>query len=149
LFPAVDLVIPVPLHAARLCQRGYNQSDLLARRCAAVLGLRCDTQVLRRHRATPPQVGLSAPDRRANVQGAFELTSPSRAARLAGRRILLVPAVTTTGSTLDAAAALLPARPAVLCGLAVTRPDVADDVRDTQDASPLRVRTSMRGSRPQ
>jgi predicted amidophosphoribosyltransferase len=70
-FPATELIVPIPLHAARRRQRGYNQAELLARRCASSLRIPSDARILSRHRATVPQVGLSATDRRANVAGAF------------------------------------------------------------------------------
>ncbi|MGH2517743.1 MAG: phosphoribosyltransferase family protein, partial [Ktedonobacterales bacterium] len=79
---------------------------------------------------------------------AFTVTSAaSAAARLAGKRVLLLDDVTTTGSTLDAAAAaLVPFAPAALLGLAVTRPAFADDSRDAREAM-LTART-RHGSRP-
>ncbi len=129
--PAVQLAIPVPLHEARRRQRGYNQAELLASRCAARLGVPCDTGILHRRRSTLPQVGLPALQRRANVAGAFEIVSTARASSVAGKRVLLVDDVATTGSTLDAAAtALLRAGPAAIYGLAVARPDLADEARD-------------------
>jgi len=118
-----DLIIPLPLHAARERERGYNQATLLARRVATRLRLPMRADLLIRQRATPPQVGLPAQARRANVAGAFALAGPQAAAQLAGKRILLVDDVATTGSTLDAAAqALLVANPAAIWGLAVARP---------------------------
>lgn len=143
-----DIIVPVPLHASRKRQRGYNQAELLARRCASRLRLPCEPGLLVRQRATPPQVGLSGAPRRANVAGAFAIASPAQAAAyLSGKRVLLLDDVTTTGSTLDAAAtALVPFAPAVLLGLAVTRPDLADDARDAILAAPT-VR-ARRGSRP-
>lgn len=135
-----DVIVPVPLHAARRHQRGYNQAELLARSCARRLGIPCDAAVLVRHRATPPQVGLSSVERRVNVAGAFTLASPAAAKRLAGKRVLLIDDVTTTGSTLDAAAAaLLAAGPADLRGMALTRPDLADDQRDASAFASERI----------
>lgn len=123
-----DLVVAVPLHDDRQRERGYNQAQLLARRCAWRLGAPLAMDVLTRQRATMPQVGLSAAQRRVNVEGAFVLAHAAATSKLAGKRILLIDDVTTTGSTLDAAAAaLLPARPAAIWGLAVTRPELGDD----------------------
>lgn len=123
-----EVIVPVPLHASRRRARGYNQAELLARRCAQLLGIPCRADVLVRTRATPPQVGLSLADRRRNIAGAFELADRSPGASLAGRRIALLDDVTTTGSTLDAAAtALRAAGPAMILGLAIARPGRLDD----------------------
>lgn len=100
----VDLVMPVPLHSQRQRKRGYNQSELLVKRFCQRLDLPQDTQSLRRTRATPPQVGLNAVERRANVQDAFTIISTEG---LVGRHILLVDDVCTTGSTLSAVAEVL------------------------------------------
>lgn len=125
---APDLIVAIPLHARRRRERGYNQADLLARRCAARLGMPYLRDALIWRRETPPQVGLSAAERRANVRDAFALAHPRLTAALAGKRIALVDDVTTTGSTLDAAAAaLLSAGPAAVYGLAVARPSLRDD----------------------
>lgn len=135
-----DVIVPVPLHATRRRQRGYNQAELLARSCARRLGIPCEAAALVRHRATPPQVGLSSAERRANVAGAFTLASAADAKRFSGKRVLLIDDVTTTGSTLDnAAAALLVAGPADLRGLALARPNLADDQRDAAAFASSRV----------
>jgi len=96
---AADVVVPVPLHPQRERRRGYNQSALLARELAKHLGLPVATDILVRARATRPQVGLSQDERAVNVHDAFTCTANS----FAGRRVLLVDDVCTTGSTLAAA----------------------------------------------
>ncbi len=106
--PGLDRIVPVPLHAARQRQRGFNQTWVLLRRAARVApsgaGLaRLGPDVLRRTRATRPQVDLRASQRRANVEGAFAV-SRSAAAGVRGRRVLIVDDVTTTGATLEACA---------------------------------------------
>jgi len=98
-----DVVVPVPLHAARLRQRGYNQAALLAREMARQAGLALDERTLVRRRATASQVDLTAEQRKENVRAAFQCVGPA----LAGQRVLLIDDVCTTGSTLDACAVAL------------------------------------------
>ncbi|HST90337.1 MAG TPA: ComF family protein [Ktedonobacterales bacterium] len=125
---APDLIVTIPLHVRRRRERGYNQADLLARRAATRLGVPYLRDTLIWRRETPPQVGLSAAERRANVRDAFALAQPRLTAVLAGKRIVLIDDVTTTGSTLDAAAAaLVTAGPVAVYGLAVARPSPHDD----------------------
>jgi ComF family protein len=95
-----DLAIPVPLHPSRLRQRGFNQ----ARDLAGQIGLPV-VPALRRVRPTEDQVTLPAAERLRNVQGAFAATRPARL--VAGRIVLLVDDVATTGATLEACARAL------------------------------------------
>lgn len=99
-----DLIMPVPLHRCRLGQRGFNQALLMAELVAARLQRPLVRRELQRIRPTQPQIGLSADERRHNVRGAFALGRPDR---VAGRRILLVDDVLTTGSTVDECARVL------------------------------------------
>ncbi len=101
--PVPDLIAPIPLHPRRRRRRGYNQSELLARPLAEAVGVPFSATALRRTRHTPPQVGLGPEARAANVQGAFDAT----AQEVAGRAILLIDDVLTTGATMTAAAAAL------------------------------------------
>lgn len=93
-------LVPVPLHRARLRQRGYDQALELARPLAAGLGLAC-LPALRRQRATPAQSGLDAAARARNLRGAFAVAAPLPA------HVALVDDVMTTGATLHAAAQAL------------------------------------------
>ena len=102
--PRDAVVVPVPLHPARLRQRRYNQSALLARAVARHSDLPLLLRGLVRRRPTPPQAALGAAQRRANLAGAFVAPAP---AAVAGRHIVLVDDVITTGATADACARAL------------------------------------------
>ncbi|MGB0085922.1 MAG: ComF family protein [Rhodomicrobiaceae bacterium] len=101
-----EILMPVPLHRGRLWKRRYNQAAILAKRLAANTGLPLDLSGLRRVRQTPSQVGLSSHERRENVAAAFAV-GRGAAARLRGKRVLLIDDVITTGSTLGACAQVL------------------------------------------
>ena len=94
LFP--DVIVPVPLHISRLRERGFNQSEHIARHLADRLNCKLDTKLLRRVRNTQSQMGLPARQRKKNVRGAFEI-----AASLKGKRVALVDDVVTTSSTVN------------------------------------------------
>lgn len=96
----MDIIVPVPLHTTRLRERGYNQAALLAREMARQVGLAVDERTLLRQRSTAPQVELDIEQRKENVHGAFRCSSDA----LAGRRVLLIDDVCTTGATLEACA---------------------------------------------
>ncbi len=103
-FGAIDIVVPVPLHPKKLELRGYNQSELLARHIAAEMGLPVRSLLIRT-RVTLPQVTLDRQRRHANVADAFGL-DPGWAIE-AGRNIMLIDDVRTTGATTDACALVL------------------------------------------
>lgn len=93
------VVIPVPLHPARLAERGFNQSSLLAGPVSRRLGAPFLPLAFARLRDTPRQASLGREDRLGNVRGAFAVRQPKR---LRGRPVLLIDDVRTTGATLAA-----------------------------------------------
>ena len=101
-----DALVPVPMHPIRRRLRGYNQSERLARVLASELGIPLVTDALARTRATHPQVGLTAAARLTNLQGAFAMR---RAESVAGKTLLLIDDVATSGSSLNECAAVLKA----------------------------------------
>ncbi|MGB9864168.1 MAG: ComF family protein [Candidatus Saccharicenans sp.] len=96
LFEGLDLVIPVPLHPTRLKERGFNQAELLAEEISREVGIPVARKVLIKRRKTLSQVSLEAEERKHNLSGAF---SVRKAEKIAGKVILLVDDVFTTGST--------------------------------------------------
>jgi ComF family protein len=101
-----DLLVPVPLHRARLFRRRYNQAALLAKAVGRIAARPCLLDALQRRRATASLGEKSAAERAAEVAGAFAVR-PSRAGRLAGRRVLLIDDVMTSGATANACAEVL------------------------------------------
>jgi len=101
------LVIPVPLHSRKQRQRGYNQSELIARAALKLMPNRhfeLKSCILERRRETKSQIGLSSHQRRENIRGAFAVVQPEA---LADREILLVDDVFTTGTTVSECARIL------------------------------------------
>ena len=107
-----DVLVPVPLHWRRGWSRRFNQSGALARVISRESGVKVASDALRRVRATEQQIGLSRAQRASNVQGAFKVAA-ERNADIAGRRVVLIDDVLTSGATADACArALLRAKAA-------------------------------------
>jgi ComF family protein len=101
-----DALVPVPLHWRRQWMRRFNQSALLAEVIAQASGVPVTHGALKRVKATPQQVGLSQSARALNVQGAFRVPGDGKA-EVAGRRLILVDDVLTSGATMDACARAL------------------------------------------
>ena len=118
LIPA-DVLVPVPLFPSRKLERGYNQAEILSRALSPLVGLPVVPDALMRTRNTAPQARLlSSAARHENVAGAF-VAGP---ASVAGKRVLLVDDVCTTGSTLNGCAdALRTAGATAVWGLTVAR----------------------------
>lgn len=102
-----DLLLPVPLHDRRLAERGYNQALEISRPLARQTGLVPETRLLRRHKATTPQMSLDAAARARNPKDAFELDAKRLAALGSINSVAIVDDVMTTGATLTAIARLL------------------------------------------
>jgi len=102
------ILVPVPLHARKFRQRGFNQSELIARAAvkimAAEMPLQLESGALERCRETQSQIGLSRHQRRVNMRGAFAVT---RQQEITGRTVLLVDDVYTTGTTASECARVL------------------------------------------
>jgi len=120
---SADMVAPVPLHRKRLWRRRYNQSALLAREIARKAGKIYTPALLSRKRNTAPQQGLTRRERKENVQSAFAVDGD-----VAGKNVLLVDDVFTTGATLNECARALKsagaARVDVLTIARVTKADL-------------------------
>ncbi len=99
-----SLIMPVPLHAGRLRERGFNQAVILAKEISKKYHLPLDFLSLTRHIYTEPQINLGKKDREANVKGVFSVADHGR---ITGQRIILVDDVFTSGSTVRECARIL------------------------------------------
>ncbi len=97
-----DCLLPVPLHDARLRQRGFNQSVEISRVVAKKSGIPIEYDAVVRHRRTPAQTGLDAKQRKRNIRGAFAV-----AQTLDQRHVLIIDDVMTTGATVNELARIL------------------------------------------
>lgn len=103
-FGDIDCIIPVPLHAKKLRQRGYNQSELFAKGLAEAMNNEMNTADLGRRQFTTTQTKKSKFERWENVEDTFELAEGHQ---LSGKHVLLVDDVITTGATIEACALAL------------------------------------------
>lgn len=99
------ILVPMPLHARRLQERGFNQAAEIGRRLARLWGLPFEADAVERVRDTPPQASLPWLERRANVRGAFTCGRS-----FSGRTVVVIDDVMTTGATLDELARTLKSR---------------------------------------
>ena len=100
----IDIVVPIPIHRSRHLERGFNQSQELASRFCNRLGFNLSTNSLVKTKKTPHQASLPHDLRYTNVQGVFRVHN---AVSIAGKAVLLIDDVITTGSTLNEAAKTL------------------------------------------
>ena len=99
----VDILIPVPLHRIKYRERGYNQSEFIARGIASIIGKPIVSNAVRRIRYTQTQTNLNIEERHKNLENAFELT-PHSSVILSRKKCLLVDDVITTGATTNSCA---------------------------------------------
>lgn len=99
----MDLIVPVPLSAKRFAERGFNQSELIARQFSKRVHIPCEPGALMKQRDTKQQVGLTAEERKENLSGAFA----AEKVFIKDKRILLLDDVMTTGSTFAECSAVL------------------------------------------
>jgi ComF family protein len=123
----VDALVAVPLHPARLRERGYNQAIEIARPLCRALAVPLLLRGVERRHASPSQTGGSAAARRTGVAAAFCVTRD-----LAGLRIAIVDDVITTGATINALAATLRAAGAASC-IAITAARTPETARQTRN----------------
>lgn len=99
-----ELIVPVPLHAKRLRQRGFNQALVLCKKIFPEYRDKINPHVLERHHWIRPQTGLKGVERRRNVKNAFKVSNPDK---ISNKKILLVDDVFTTGATANECARIL------------------------------------------
>ena len=92
----VDLIIPMPMHPARIKERGFNQAHEIAKVLSKKCKEKLDFKSAKRHKLTPPQASLPLKERVKNIKGAFKVTGD-----LSGKRIAIVDDVMTTGASLN------------------------------------------------
>lgn len=139
-----DVVVPVPLHADRLRERGYNQAEMIARPLARQLRLKLGSYLLMRTRPRPPQLVLSRSQRWDSVRGAYATREGVRVDNL---RVLLVDDVFTTGATLDACSrALRKAGAAEVKGITVGRVVPEWSPFSSTEGQPARTEKNQSGS---
>lgn len=96
--PEFDLIIPVPIHRSRMKERGYNQSELIAKIVAKKIGIKYDTKILVKLNKNKKQSKLTKDERIKNVRGIFEVRNSNR---LKSKAILLIDDIYTTGATVN------------------------------------------------
>lgn len=116
-------LVPIPLHARRLRERGYNQAQLLAQAAAQILGCPVEAEALVRRKETRAQSGLGVRERARNLHKAFWVRDPSA---IQGKRVILIDDIYTTGATCRAAASALLRAGAAEVGVACVAVAVSD-----------------------
>ncbi|KAF0151733.1 MAG: putative amidophosphoribosyltransferase [Ignavibacteria bacterium] len=101
---SADLILPVPLHSLKKAERGYNQSDFICKGISKVLKIPYKAKIIKRTRFTLSQTTMTLEERKQNVHEAFEI---KRKKDIAGKRIIIVDDVITTGATITECARVL------------------------------------------
>jgi ComF family protein len=125
-----DAIVPLPLHVAKRRERGYNQSERIAKGIACTLDLPVEEKIVKRVRHTQTQTALGLDARKINMEGAFEVP-PKYRASVRGKSFLLIDDVITTGSTMRSCAGALReagARRIVACSVAVAVRALSENV---------------------
>ena len=134
------VIVPVPLHNERLKSRGFNQAELIAQEVAHELQIRLSTRALKRVKPTQPQHGLNRRERHVNLEGAFR----GDAKRLAGKAVVLVDDIHTSGATLlEAAREVLSKGATTVVALTVARALWSHRVVDPHSSSVAEVTQDM------
>lgn len=103
----IDLIVPVPMFAAKRRKRGYNQAEEFANALSQVTDIPCILDAVLRIRSTAPQKGLSDRQRKTNLKDAFALKNETIRKQIYGRNVLVVDDIFTTGTTCDAVSEVL------------------------------------------
>jgi ComF family protein len=114
-FQGIDIIIPIPLTKKKEKQRGYNQSEWIAKGIAAITHINVNTDCVVRKKSTASQTSLTAHERIESVRGVFEVTHPDE---IIGKHILLVDDVLTTGATLLSCAETIAQYPQIKISIA-------------------------------
>lgn len=99
-----DLIIPIPIHRLKKLDRGYNQSEFIAKGISKELNIPYNCKIIKRIKFTETQTRLNLPQRKENVKNAFKAVNPNY---IVGKRIILVDDVVTTGSTVNECAQII------------------------------------------
>ena len=106
-FADYDYVIPVPIHQSKKRERGYNQSEFIAKSVAKILNCNYNSQLLKRKKYTNSQTLLDTTERKKNIQNVFASYNDKAVELVNGKDILIVDDVLTTGSTINECARIL------------------------------------------
>lgn len=102
-----DYVIPVPIHSAKQRERGYNQSDFIAKSVAETLDCKFDNKLIKRNKYTNSQTQFNSQDRKLNISGVFREFNSTSQNKIDSKKILIIDDVLTTGSTANECAKVL------------------------------------------